>query len=108
MIHKYIRAATDKQLDEVAANAVAGGGVDMTPTKKSKVGPTHRRKQFRVSSNTFKKISESSYKNGEWTRMLDLDEEQELSLYMYSRNNPGTDVEVVSEDRVKVLRRKSR
>jgi hypothetical protein len=108
MTHRYIRYAINKRLDniiEVAANAASGGGVNMSPTKRQ-VMSKHRRKQFRVSSNTFKKIAEGTYDDGNWKGELNLDEESEFTLYLFSRNNPGSDVDIVTEsyDKIKTLR----
>lgn len=93
------------EVNEMAANAVGNGGVDMAQNSKG-TKTTYHRKQFKVSEKTYKSMCEGHYDGDAWTDHLNLEESDELSLYLFSRNNPGVDVDIVHEGCTKKIKRK--
>ena len=76
-----------KSQDEaVAANSVAGGGVDLSPTVRMKKG--RKFATFNVSDDVLKKFKSGKKKYSKWKEYLNMSDDAESAIYNYARKNP--------------------
>lgn len=69
--------------EEVAANSVSSGGVDMNPN-----GINRKYRKFDVSSEVFRRFREGRNKYERWAKFLDSNDEDHKSIKKYATRNP--------------------
>ena len=72
--------------EDVAANSVAGGGVDLSPTVRMKKG--RKFATFKVSDEVFSKFKKGKKKYSKWKEYLNMEDDAQSSIYSYARKNP--------------------
>lgn len=97
-----------KTFKEVAANAVAGGGVDMNPTGKPKK-QKETYKEFSVDNETFNKFSTGRNKFERWNKFLNLEDEGHKAIYNYAKTNKEAVIVLKNSETgaLRALRRRS-
>ena len=72
--------------EDVAANSVSGGGVDLSPTVRMKKG--RKFATFNVSDDVLKKFKSGKKKYSKWKEYLNMSDDAESAIYNYARKNP--------------------
>lgn len=76
----------DQKDEAVAANSVAGGGVDLSPTVRMKKG--RKFATFNVSDEVLKKFKSGKKKYSKWKEYLNMEDDAQSAIYNYARKNP--------------------
>ena len=72
--------------EDVAANSVSGGGVNLSPTVRMKKG--RKFATFNVSDDVLKKFKSGKKKYSKWKEYLNMSDDAESAIYNYARKNP--------------------
>lgn len=72
--------------EDVAANSVSGGGVDLSPTVRMKKG--RKFATFNVSDDVLKKFRTGKKKYSKWKEYLNMEDDAQSAIYSYARKNP--------------------
>ena len=88
--------------EEVAANSVASGGVDMNPTGK-------KYKEFSVPSDVFRKFETGRVKFERWSKYLDEDDENQMGIKSYAKKNRSHTIILRNEETgaIRAIRQRS-
>jgi|TARA_B100001093_G_scaffold420213_1_gene412017 hypothetical protein len=93
----------DQTDEEVAANSVSGGGVDLSPTVRMKKG--RKFATFQVSGDVLKKFKSGKKKYSKWKEYLNMSDDTQSAIYNYARKNPkGVIVLQTKEGDTKAIR----
>ncbi|MBT6472523.1 MAG: hypothetical protein HOK52_14830 [Candidatus Marinimicrobia bacterium] len=89
--------------EEVASNSVSGGGVDMNPNGR----PKH--KEFNVSADVFRKFETGRMKFERWSKFLDEEDDNQMSIKLYAAKNRGHTIILRNEETgaLRAIRRRS-
>ena len=79
--------AYDCMVEDMAANSVGSGNVDMNPTGKSR-----KFKAFNVSSEIFRRFETGRNRFERWKKFLNLEDENHRNIYNYAKRKPGNTI----------------
>jgi hypothetical protein len=79
--------AYDCMIEDMAANSVGSGNVDMNPTGKSR-----KFKSFNVPSDIFRRFDKGRNRFERWKKYLNLEDDNQKSIYNYAKRKPGNTI----------------
>ncbi|HIE78848.1 MAG TPA: hypothetical protein EYP92_08620 [Candidatus Thioglobus sp.] len=80
--------AYDYLIEDVAANSISSGNVDLTLAKKKKKKMKETYKSFTVPSDVFRRFETGRNKFERWAKYLNLQDENQHELYKYAKTKP--------------------
>lgn len=79
--------AYDCMVEDIAANSVGSGNVDMNTT-----GRSRKFRAFSVPSDIFRRFDTGRNKFERWKRYLNLEDENQRDIYNYAKRRPGNTI----------------